>query len=155
MRSVYLCSDKKGRRVVVVQNYDLQPTSILCMRLSARYTVCMQSANPSSFPSLHVQGCFCAAGTVLLSENSSVCVTPSRCLEHCLPVLSLSVPIKVLARGADFCSTEGGRLTNFTRFLRRQIMRQYRANAGECRISNVQRTSCARKFPFIVATRSL
>lgn len=107
----------------------------------------------SSFPSLHVQGCFCAAGTVLRSENSSVCVTPTRCLERCMPVLALSVPIKVIARGADFCSTEGGGLTNFTRFLRRQIMRQYRANAGECRISDVQRTSCARKFPFIVATR--
>ena len=107
------------------------------------------------FLSLHIQGCFCAAGTVLRSANSSVCVTPNSCLERCLPVLTISVPIKVLARGRNVCPSQGSRMTNFTRFLAKQIVRQYRANAGECRISDVQRTSCASKLPFIALSLSI
>ena len=106
------------------------------------------------FPSLHIQGCFCPAGKVLRSENSSVCVTSNSCLEHCLPVLTISVPIKVLARGRNVCPSQGNRMTNITRFLANQIVRQYRANAGGCRISDVQRTSCAGKFPFMVLSLS-
>ena len=107
------------------------------------------------FPSLHIQGCFCAAGTVLRSENSSVCVTPNSCRERCLPVLTISVPIKVLARGRNVCPSQGNRMTNFTRFLANQIVRQYRANAGECRISDVQRTSCAGTFLSIALSLSI
>ena len=98
-----------------------------------------------------MQGCFCAAGSVLLSENSSVCVAPGNCDDSttpdlCLPVLTISVPVKVVARGADFCPSQGTTENDFTRFLTAQIVRQYRANAADCWLSGVQETNCASKF---------
>lgn len=88
---------------------------------------------------------------MLLSTNSSVCVRPENCPptpspDLCHPVLAISVPIRVVARGMDFCPSQGMRNNDFTRFLTSQIVRRYRANATECRLEAVQRTNCVGKL---------
>ena len=80
-----------------------------------------------------------------------MCVRPENCPptpspDLCLPVLAISVPIRVVARGMDFCPSRGMRNNDFTRFLTSQIVRRYRANATECRLEAVQRTNCVGKL---------
>ena len=86
-----------------------------------------------------------------------MCVAPENCEDSttpdlCLPVLTISVPVKVVASGADLCTSQGRSETEFTQFLTAQIVRQYRANAADCWLSGVKQTSCVSKFSFVATT---
>jgi len=141
-----------------VQGQDVRPTEPdMCppgMEFQECGTACPAACNERGIRPCTLQcviGCFCSSGTVLLSTNSSVCVRPENCPptpspDLCHPVLAISVPIRVVARGMDFCPSQGMRNNDFTRFLTSQIVRRYRANATECRLEAVQRTNCVGKL---------
>ena len=133
---------------------------LVCTTLQCSYPASLYPVEYSLDPQLYffffpcTQGCFCAVGSVLLHENSSVCVAPENCEDSttpdlCLPVLAISVPVKVVASGADLCTSQGRSETEFTQFLKTQIVRQYRSNAADCWLSGVKQTSCVSKFSFV------